>query len=445
VTDHALPTIGFDPAPGDVGEIRAVARLLADAAGEVTSVYRGVVSAGAGAWIGQAATAFHDHLQHDFAPKLKTVSQAFDQASSTVSHWAEAVEGFQLRAVELERRAARAADEAEQAARWLAQHPEIVVAPITDAAAQAEAEARHHARLAWERSRDDALDLVRRLQDEARHLHDEVRSRGRQLAALLHEAQELAPAAPGLFSRMAHAVTDGISSAWAWTKAHAETIKLIGDILSTISAVLGTIAIFTAPFEPIGAIFGAAALGTGALAMGAHALAMAAGADVSWATIGMDAFGMIPGVKGAATGVKVAGRAEGLATAAKLGKGFHVVEQSGKTFKVFGKMKTTFSVVGDGSLASRGKQVFTVLDHNLQQGQMLGTKGLGIVAGKLPGHLGDVLKISPMGVGGRLLDGGLKIVPKTYTVPVTIHNDLHRDHPLKVTHPGDVFHALLAS
>jgi hypothetical protein len=50
-----------------------------------------------------------------------------------------------------------------------------------------------------------------------------------------------------------------------------------------------------------------------------------------------------------------------------------------------------------------------------------------------------------MGVGGRLLDGGLKIVPKTYTVPVTLHNDLHPDHKLKVTHPGDVFHALLAS
>jgi uncharacterized protein YukE len=309
VTDFSMDTIGFDPAPGDVGEIRAVARLLVDASCEVTSVYQGVVTAGAGAWIGQAATAFHDHLQHDFAPKLRTVSQAFEQASATVSQWAQAVEEFQYRAIELERRAAHAAHDAEQAAHWLAHHPEILVTPAMDAAAQAEAEARRHARLAWDRTHDEAVDLVRRLQDEARHLHDEVRNRGRQLAALLLEAQDLAPAAPGLFSRMAHAVTDGISSAWAWTKAHAETIKLIGDILSTISAVFGTIAIFTAPFEPIGAIFGAAALGTGALAMGAHGLAKAAGADVSWTTLGMDAFGMIPGVKGAATGVKVAGRA----------------------------------------------------------------------------------------------------------------------------------------
>ena len=55
------------------------------------------------------------------------------------------------------------------------------------------------------------------------------------------------------------------------------------------------IAIITAPFEPIGAIFATAAVVTSGLALVSHLVAKAAGANVSWKSIGFDAPGSIPG------------------------------------------------------------------------------------------------------------------------------------------------------
>ncbi len=467
MSGRSFPALGFDPTPGDVHEVQLVARRLADACHEVTSAHRGISTAGNGAWLGQAATAFHDQLQHDFAPKLNVVAQAFGQAAQAVGGWGSTLDELQRRAGALERVAAEAIREAERAAGWLAAHPAIAVQHVVStvsttavdsarAAAEAadaavnsaldeQARERAEARAWWAREQHVAEQQLAALRREAHHLHEELLSRGRAVAQLLHEAQDLAPHKPGMFQRMAHAVTSGIGDAWAWTKAHADTIKLIGDVLSSVSAVLGTLAILTAPFEPIGAVFGAAALGVGAAAMGTHLLAKAAGAEVSMATLGMDVVGVLPGIGGMAkatrTGVKVVTVAE----AGRLGGGgLSLTSTVGRRFVLFGERQRSFRLVGDGTLGSSVRLGLGQVSQGLHQGQLIGTKSFNFAVTRLPA-LGRMHPVDPMSLGSRLVDAGIKIVPKGYTVPVTIHNDLHHDRPVRVTHPGEVFRVLLAS
>lgn len=84
-----------------------------------------------------------------------------------------------------------------------------------------------------------------------------------EVAAALRQAKDEAPPEPGLFDRLIDGFVDGItnlgSAAWQWVQDHADLIAQFGDLTSKISTALGVLAIVTAPFEPVGAIFAGAA------------------------------------------------------------------------------------------------------------------------------------------------------------------------------------------
>lgn len=194
---------------------------------------------------------------------------------------------------------------------------------------------------------------------------------------------------------------------------HADDFAAVGDALSTLSSVFATLAILTAAIEPVGAVFAAGALLTTAGALAAHGIARLGGADVGLTTIGLDALGLLPGVKGVLGGVKAVGAGtEGLVRAAAAStrlSGAVTVDQAAAKVpwaaKVFtpqvlekapGLLKkplgTIQGVVGEevvavtvkpAGLLDRAKSVVASTQVGFGSGQIVGTKGINVVAGAI--------------------------------------------------------------
>lgn len=81
-----------------------------------------------------------------------------------------------------------------------------------------------------------------------------------------------------------------------WVKEHANAIAAIGDVLSTLSTVIGVVGLAldaTGIGAPAGVILGAVSGGLAAGALVVHGGAALAGADVSWRTFAEDAAGVV--------------------------------------------------------------------------------------------------------------------------------------------------------
>jgi hypothetical protein len=406
-----FPALGFDPAPGDVSLTRGLARQLGGIASELRTTVSDIDRMSCGDWKGKASVAFADHVAHDVEPLLIKARDSFDKASHALADWANLLEGFQHEARSLEREAA-----AKQADLATARHTATTAAhtAAASAATAADTAAAHKAHQAL----TEANAAVSGVHQRAQELHDRYNQAAKRIGGRLDKAGDIAPDKPGFFSRMVHDVEDAWHDTAQWLHDHADMIAHIGDILSAISGVLGVIAIITAPFEPIGAIFAGAAAATSGLALLAHLTAKAEGADVSWVSIGLDAFGALPGVTGFAKGAKVADEAAGLAKAAKLGSGLKVAALGGeageeatksaslltKTFKLFGGEGN--AVVKGSSLAGRFKAGALAAAIKTEGGQLAGTKAINTLT-KLPFVKATQL-IDPMSDLGRGVDSSIK-------------------------------------
>ncbi|MBY8882764.1 hypothetical protein K7862_34780, partial [Streptomyces sp. PLK6-54] len=210
------------------------------------------------------------------------------------------------------------------------------------------------------------------------------------------------------------------------------------------TGILGVLAILTAPFEPLGAIFAGAALVTGALALSAHVLAKLAGADVSWMQLGLDALGVLPGIGlfgKAAKVAKVADETAQAGKAAEFGKGFAYTVDRGrqvfamgaknaeeltggvrfKNIVLFGSKEFGFVSKEGSTIANR---LANVSNNAYHQGQWLGTRGIKLLTF-------NKLKINPLSELSTGFDAGLKLLPKVISIP---------QHVGEAVHLGDRFH-----
>jgi hypothetical protein len=432
---RSFPHLGFDPTPGDVDRTRGLSRQLGDLHGELTTTVNELGRLDCSAWKGEAARAFVAHIDHDVTPLIKKAHDSFGRASSALSRWADQLHGFQTEADALEREAATkqgTLDQAKTAAGvptdHTRPHPTPEASPDPDPKAAAEAKKKQQAVT-------DASNALAGVRHRAEELHNRFTTAANAISHELDKAGDIAPDKPGLFSRIVH----GVESAWndtvQWVKDHADLIKLIGDLLSDLSGILGVLAILTAPFEPLGAIFATAAVITSAAALVTHLVAKLAGADVSWMSIGFDALGAIPGIGAFSKGVKVADGAVAVGRAAELGEGFRGVTTIGRNFvslsgdmvagakeiKLFGKtlelggLKAAGKIVSDGKIMNRMQLVSEGLYHN---GQWLGTRGLKLVTG-------GKLSVDAMSSAGRYIDAGLKLAPKVWSIPQHVGEAIH--------------------
>jgi hypothetical protein len=433
---RSFPHLGFDPTPGDVERTRTLARQIGDVHTELNTTVAELDRLDCGYWKGEAAKAFIAHIDSDVTPLIKKAHDSFGRASGALSRWADQLHGFQAEADALEREAATkqgTLDHAKTAAGMPpddgAPHPQPEASPDPDPAAAAEAKKKQQAVT----DAHNALDGVRH---RAQELHNRFTSAANAISHDLDKAGDIAPDKPGLFSRMVHGIEDAWNDTVQWVKDHADLIKLIGDLLSDLSGILGVLAIITAPFEPLGAIFAAAAVVTSAAALITHLIAKAAGADVSWLSIGFDALGAIPGIGAFSKGAKVADGAVAATRAAELGEGFRGVTTVGRNFvgktgefiaggkqiKLFGNVKLEFGgfktagkIISDGKIINRMQMVSEQLYHG---GQLIGTKGIKTITG------GRVV-IDAMSNTGRAIDAGLKLAPKLYSIPQHIGEAVH--------------------
>ncbi|MEU7584513.1 putative T7SS-secreted protein [Streptomyces sp. NPDC041068] len=405
----AFPHIGWDPTPGDVENTRDLAKKLGGLASELGNAVRDLERIECGAWKGKAALAFTEYIGEDVTPLIRKSHESFDKASRALHRWARELQDFQ--------------DEADRL--------EIKAGKKLDARSEAKPDSKESAKASG-----DVDEVIGDVHD----LEDRYSKAAGAISKELDKAGDIAPDEPGFWDKL----TKGVKEAWdatgKWLKDHADLIKLIGDLLSDLTAVLGLLAIVTLPFPPLAAIFGTAALITSGLALGAHGLAKMGGADVSWATMGLDAVGLMPGIGMFGKATKVVGESKALKAVTNLGEGFQATKIVGSTriLMSFGKSSRGLTGgLGKGGLVKLGgksEDAYEVAHTTsglksrmgglaiagYHEGQWLGTKGLNMI---------PKVDINPV-KAGIAIDAGAKILPKV----TSIHQ-----HVGEALFPGDQF------
>lgn len=353
-------------------------------------------------------------------PLIRKSHDSFDKASRALHRWANELHDFQDEANRLEKSAGEKLEAREKA--------------------EQKAEGKGSEELG------KASGAVDEVTGKVHDLEERYKEAAGKISKELDKAGDIAPDEPGFWDKLTKGVADAWDATGQWIKDHADMIKLIGDLLSDLTAVLALLAIVTLPFPPLAAIFGTAALITSGLALVAHGIAKAAGADVSWMQIGLDAVGLMPGIGAFSKGIKVAGKTPALASAAAaskagaLGKGFQATnigrarmllstgEQAGF---VKGGIKLLPGKVVLGGMADNvydvshatsglASRMGGIANQGYHAGQWLGSKGANLIPG---------VNINPLGAG-IAMDAGFKILPKI----TSIH-----DHVGEALFPGDQF------
>lgn len=411
----AFPHIGWDPTPGDVEDTRELAKKLGGLATELEAAVRDLERIENGAWKGKTALAFTEYIEKDVTPLVRMSHDSFGKASRALHRWAGELQDFQDEADRLEKSAGQKLD--------------------------AEKEAETKAEGKGSKELGKASGEVDEVTNKVHDLEERYKRAAGAISKELDKAGDIAPDEPGFWDKLTKGVADAWDATGEWIKDHADMIKLIGDLLSDLTAILGLLAILTLPFPPLAAIFGTAALIASGLALVAHGVAKAAGADVSWMQIGLDAVGLMPGIGAFSKGIKVVGEAKALAKAGNLGKGFKATEIVGKARLllatgddakavtgglkllpgkvVLGGMADDVYEVAHGTSAAMSR-MGGLANAGYHAGQWVGSKGFNLIPG---------VNINPLGAG-IAMDAGLKIFPKI----TSIHQ-----HVGEALFPGDQF------
>ncbi|MEW2300590.1 enoyl-CoA hydratase/isomerase family protein [Streptomyces sp. NPDC006655] len=375
-------------------DTRDLAKQLGKLAGELGTALSELERIETGAWKGKTAIAFSEYVGQDVTPLIRKSHESFDKASRALHRWAGDLQDFQDRADRLEKSAGEKLDAESQA--------------------RAKADSKGSTDLAKASSAVDGV--IQKVHE----LEADYRAAARQVSKELDMAGDIAPDEPGFWDKLGKGIEGAWDATGDWIKDHADVFKAIGDLLSLASGVLGLLAIITAPFEPIGAIFAAAAMITSGAALLTHLVAKAAGADVSWTEIGFDALGVLPGVKGLTGSAELAKGANAAARAAELGEGYRGVTSVGKAFVLFGPIKAVPMVkLGEG-----GSRLTLAVEsglQNIRKGQFLGTQGINLVSGLKFVKGADA--IAPMGRAGRIIDGSIKGALDAYKVHTIATSD----------------------
>ncbi|MFJ5839886.1 enoyl-CoA hydratase/isomerase family protein [Streptomyces shenzhenensis] len=393
----AFPRIGWDPTPGDVADTRELAKRLGGLASELGTAVRELERIECGAWKGKTAIAFTEYIGQDVTPLIRKSHESFDKASRALHRWAGELQDFQDEADRLEKLAGEKLSAQDKA--------------------KAEAGSEGSEELG------EASSAVNEVINKVHDLEERYRLAAGKIGKELDKAADIAPDEPGFWEKLGKGIADAWDATGDWLKDHADLIKMVGDVLSDVTAVLGMLAIVTLPFPPLAAIFGTAALIGSGLALAAHGVAKAAGADVSWMHVGLDAVGLLPGIGLFSKGVKVIGAAKATTTAGRLGKGFTSTRiGSSRILMSFGKESSNLTGglgrAGIVRLGGMSDDVYQVTHGTsglmsrmgglavagYHQGQFIGTKGANLIPG---------VNINPFGAG-IALDAGLKIAPKIY-------------------------------
>jgi uncharacterized protein YukE len=422
VSSDSYPSLGFDPAPGDPGNVDSLAARTKRAAAALDNAQNSIKRlTGNVTWTGDAASAFSKKVG-ELPRYLKDSQEAMSTASSELAKWRAALADYQntARTYEAEAKEAKgrvataegAKDAAASRYNQAASDPAFRLSgqyftgpALQDAQAKIDA-ASARLRLAdGELSTASArLDQAERELEEiikrAERLLDEHQSQARGVAGQLRKANEKAPD-PGFWERVGDWFQEFGHEIQEWCARNKDLLKTIGDWLSNISAVLGVLALLTLWCPPLS---GALALAGAAFSLGAlatHGAAKIGGADVGVMDLVGDALGVVPGfgfAKTAITGTaKVVVRAEkagelvtsvdGAARAARLGR---LVEDGAATVEEFGRAGNRILRGAEGQIfeaQGAANKVKLAWENSVAKnlGASMGETGLNTIVANTPG------------------------------------------------------------
>ncbi|MFD5174669.1 hypothetical protein ACFWM1_02565 [Nocardia sp. NPDC058379] len=306
MTDNPYPNLGFNPTPGDAGEVATLGTKLktaADAVTETNTLLTSIRNSNDQVWKGEAGDAFRASFDATLAQDLGLAQTSLQQANTAIAAWHTDLVAFQDTAKGLETEAATARANHAQAVTALQQakaDPDLGLAGKTfsDASELADAQSRLNAANAKVTSASTAVDNCQGAIDaiiaRAKDLEIAHNAKATTTASELEAAANFAPSEPD--KSWWESFTDWID----------ENRDAIHEVLSTVSAIGGILALVTPP--PISAI----ALGI-SLAAGAGALALTT-TDAEWrddlvngswteklsaaGTLGGDVLSVVPGASG---------------------------------------------------------------------------------------------------------------------------------------------------
>lgn len=303
------PHLGFNPVPGSTETVSGLskkltgcAKVLEETHGLVTRLMDGSY------WKGDAAVAFREQLGGGPLPlNLRNAAHSIRKAAGQLGRWEGELDDFQRRAKRLEqdaKDAQGAVDRAKGHATKAGDSPDL----------EGKGAAHDEARKAVTKANtavDDAEDALRRIRGKARELAEEHEQRARLRAGKIRDAtKKLTPHEPGWFDSALDWVTENLP-----------------DILSTLGAVIGLVALFVVSGGALAAV-----LLLVASVLSATSLSLRITQDPTvWAslkdgftkgeidtdfwsnfvTVGGDVLGALPGVGAAGKGATVALRATG--------------------------------------------------------------------------------------------------------------------------------------
>ncbi|MFD5814517.1 hypothetical protein [Streptomyces sp. NPDC127038] len=303
------PHLGFDPVPGSTetvrglrGKLTGCVAVLEETHGLVTRLMDG------SCWKGDAAVAFREQLDGGPLPlNLRNAARSIRKAAGQLGRWEDELDDFQRRAKRLEQDARDAQGAVDRAKGHAAKAGD---SPDLDGKGAAYDDARKALTKA-ESAMTDAEDALRGIRRAARELAEEHERRARLRAGKIRDATEkLAPHEPGCFDSALDWITENLP-----------------DILSTLGAVIGLVALFVVSGGTAAAVL---LLATAALSGTSLALRVFGDPTLReslwdgftkgefdtdfWCnlvTVGGDALGLLPGVGAVGKGAAIAARATG--------------------------------------------------------------------------------------------------------------------------------------
>ncbi|MFD7729209.1 putative T7SS-secreted protein [Kitasatospora phosalacinea] len=343
--DQDFPALGFNPAPGNPGNVDGLVGKLNKAANAMDNAHRTLVEVGRGGslWEGDAAQAFSGKIG-ELPGYLADSVDAMRQASSALNSWRGQLSSYQDTAKRYEEEAQNAKSRLDSAKKTREQASDrydkasdspafkLIGMHFDDQATFSQAQNQIDSASAEYQAAGDALEAASRdlqsIKDEleaivkqARELYFHHQDDAGRTAKALRRANQNAPDISA-WEKIGNKFKDIGKSIKKWATDHADVLKKIGDIAGGVSSVLAIAALATMWCPPLSAGLGVASAGASAVALGAHGMAKLGGADVSWGTIALDGVGAIPfggtafkGAKGAVKGVVGLAKGERLAVA----------------------------------------------------------------------------------------------------------------------------------
>ncbi len=310
--DPNWPGLTFNPAKGDLHTIESLAydvKTVGDELEELREMLTGVGRTD-GVWEGEAAQKFQGKVGE--LPKyLKQGHESMQACSRALRNWHSQLAEFQQKAKGLEADAVHARKRLKDANQYVDDFNAQVtsdsgVKKLLAQYGNPDGIAQHSDDL--EATAKMAANVLQQIIDDAAKLRDNWEEQAEKAENAIREAAKNRPPDISIWDK----ITDGLKGAWDGFK---NFLIDNADLFSTISSALAAAAIVVNVI-PVGGQVASAILGAGAIAFSGAAMAGHWMGGASPFKIGMDAFGMLPGIgaaKGLFTGIKAGAKGAKLA------------------------------------------------------------------------------------------------------------------------------------